>query len=214
MIGIEPAPPVSVRGVLYPGHNPYAGVAPGTPDTFGWGDHTEAFASVVAETQPTTILEIGTWLGASAIRWAKLAPKAEVVCLDTWLGSSEMWLARGDVHRDLKFRNGRPSIYENFLVNIVSLGLTDQVTPFPVASSVGLEVLKAHYVKPQIIYVDASHSFEDCFADIMSSLELSPMVVCGDDYSKENWPGVVQAVNEAFGTGGVIVDTRGFWRTV
>jgi hypothetical protein len=214
MIGMEPTPPVSVRKALFGDHDPYNGVPEGTVNTFGWGDHTEAFAKVVADAGPvTTILEIGSWLGASAIRWARLAPDAEVVCLDTWLGSSEMWLAKNDVHRDLKFRNGRPSIYENFLTNIVTLGLTDQVTPFPVASSVGLDVLKELNVRPTIVYVDASHSFSDCFADIMGALELDPGIVCGDDFS-DNWVGVKEAVYEAFGTSGVTIDDRGFWRTV
>ena len=50
-----------------------------------------------------------------------------------------------------------------------------------------------------IVYVDAAHEYESVKADIAAWLPKVKTggVICGDDYVA-GWPGVVQAVDEAF----------------
>lgn len=63
-----------------------------------------------------------------------------------------------------------------------------------------------------IVYIDASHEYEDVKNDILSWLPKIKKdgIICGDDYI-EGWPGVVQAVNEVFGDNINVVGGQQWW---
>ena len=50
-------------------------------------------------------------------------------------------------------------------------------------------------------FIDGGHDYETVKSDIALYTPLVKRggLICGDDYSKKAWPGVVRAVNEAFG---------------
>jgi hypothetical protein len=54
--------------------------------------------------------------------------------------------------------------------------------------------LKKDNVKADLIYVDAGHTFEEAYADMLAYYKLlkGPKILCGDDYT---WVGVKQAVD-------------------
>ena len=127
------------------------------------------------------ILEIGSWLGHSAIQWCDSAPEAEVVCLDTWLGTEDMW----DTHDDeLGLLHGYPQVYFKFLANIMRAGKQAQVTPMPMSSNVGLELLYKNGVKPDVVYVGRSHSFNAVREDLFGAMKMRAKLICGGGFSR------------------------------
>jgi len=184
--------PLFHRGDIYAGFD----TAAHPPHLHGWNDHEQAFRRIGGDAK--IVVEIGTWLGKSALEWCRAAPNAEIVCIDTWLGAAEMWVNHDDPERyqQLRHVHGYPSLYNTFLANIISAGRQSQVTPIPLPSSIALRLLQHHGVKPDIVYIDGSHEFEDVSQDIISAGKLFPRFICGDDYGL--WDGVTTAVNYYF----------------
>lgn len=204
---------MTIRERLYR-TDPYAGIdATKYPiDTTGWNPHDADFARLdVTGLTASLIIEVGTWKGASAFALAKTFPSAHIVCIDTWLGSSEMWEDHSDDTRygDLKLEHGYPTVYRQFAANVINLGLCDRITPMPMPSHQALKLLRKWGVTADLIYLDGSHDGEDLLLDITLARNLYPLTLCGDDYS-DDWPGVKWAVGHAFPSG-VSRGENGFW---
>jgi len=190
----------------------YDGIAPSGIDAVqGWNSTAPTFARVIEEVRPQTIVEVGSWLGASAIHMAKecrrigLMPK--IYCVDTWLGATEFWTDAADTEeRNLRQRNGYPQVYFDFLSNVVQARMQDIITPIPTTSTIGAKVLRHHGIIADLIYIDGSHDFEDVVQDIRSYAPLVRQggILFGDDL---NWPGVSAAVSQEIGA----VRTEGFF---
>lgn len=175
----------------------YAGFTPRLDAVLhGWNDHSAIFNQLLGP-DARLVVEVGTWLGASALHLCNAASNAEVVCIDTWLGALEMRGEKRDPDRYLRLKcvNGYPTLYWEFLSNVVRAGKQHQVTPMPFPSLIALRWLKQHGMSPDLIYVDGSHDEPDVRADIAAALELNPGVVCGDDF-QPGWPGVMAAVTD------------------
>ena len=168
------------------------------------------FIRAVELFRPATIIEVGSWKGSSAILMAELCkknniPNPEIVCIDTWLGSHEMWERKEDREIDWGFNykalnlvHGYPSFYYQFLANVVLSNHADCITPLPLSSVSAALFLKHLGVKADLIYIDGGHSYRDVKNDIESYWGLLRHGGCllGDDYSPQLFPGVVQATEE------------------
>lgn len=132
-------------------------------------------------------LEVGSWLGLSAITFAKQLKssgnnKASIYCVDTWEGSSE--------HQNVsEIRQG--VLFEKFLDNVRRLECDDIIMPLK-GKSVDIARIW-NREKLDMVFVDGDHSYEGCLSDILSWLphikENGRMI--GHDI---NWPGVKEAV--------------------
>jgi hypothetical protein len=180
-------------------------------DLQGWhGDHP-IFAELIDKIKPKVILEVGSWKGQSAITMAKALKNlgifdTRIYCIDTWLGSEEMMTRRPeDKERDLRLVNGYPTIYNQFLSNIIQTGVFDLITAVPNTSVIGARVVP----NGDLIYVDASHDYESVKQDIKIYWEKLNKggIMFGDDYN--TWDGVKKAVNELFPSA-TIIDGN-FW---
>ena len=186
------------------GGSPFDGVdVTGYPfDLQGWCDDTEIFDMVIDAVRPPLIVEVGTWKGTSAHYMLKRAltyQDASIICIDTWLGSSEHWL-NPEWRAMLDIRGGRPHLQEQFMANVVHAGLQDRVVPLPLPSRLASIVLKAMSFggmpfNAPMIYVDGAHDEASVREDIAAYWPLvSPGgFLIGDDYSQE-WQGVLKAV--------------------
>ncbi len=173
------------------------------PDFQGWNGLSPWFEYLINEVKPTTIIEVGTWKGQSAINMGnvvkKLGLETTLYCVDTWLGALEFWT--GDEsktpERNLLLKNGYPSIYYQFLSNVIHSGLQDIIVPFPNTSLIGARYFKKIGQSADLIYIDASHEYEDILADIIAYFPILKVggIMFGDDYISY-WSGVVRAVNE------------------
>lgn len=175
-----------------------------TIDLQGWkmSVFDSVFESYVENIKPNLIIEVGTWKGLSAITMAnKCNTETNIICIDTWLGAPEFWTTEGirDETRgkSLKLNHGYPSVFYTFLNNIKLSGHENKICPFPISSIQGAEVLKKYNIKADIIYIDASHEYDQVIQDIKAYWEIlnDGGVMFGDDYIN-SWEGVKQAVNE------------------
>jgi predicted O-methyltransferase YrrM len=167
-------------------------------DLQGWGSKDPIFEYLLPKIKPNLIIELGTWKGVSAIHMINLCLKykfeCEILCIDTFTGSSEHWL-KNIFFDKLKIKNGFPSIYNIFLTNIHYLKLEKKITPLPTSTNVAIEILKFLKIKSNFIYIDASHSYNDVKNDTLNYKELLEEngLILFDDF---HWRGVNKAVKE------------------
>jgi hypothetical protein len=168
-------------------------------DLEGWGSTHPIFHTLIDAVRPRTIVEVGSWKGASAIHMAQTAGslglRPTVICIDTWLGTFESY-AWPHTQNSLLPRNGWPLVYYQFLANVVRTGYGEQIVPLPQTSQIGLRLIRNSGIKPELIYVDASHDYIDVKQDLETSWECVAEngIIFGDDY--QVWAGVTKAVDE------------------
>lgn len=153
--------------------DPYEGLEVLPLDAQGWNSTGESFSSAIEATNAKTIIEVGTWKGGSALTMAEAALKLgfprneiEIVCIDTFLGSWEHHTSMSSFKPgNGEKKNGRPTIYEQFLSNVVHKDYKDIITPFPIDSYNGALCLKNWNVLADLIYIDAGHDYDSVYAD-------------------------------------------------
>ena len=202
--------------------SPYEGFVPPNATLTCNAETHPVFREVFRHARPRTILEVGTWKGSSAILMATLCKEmgldgAEIVCIDTWLGSHEMWEDRtpGSYwgYDSLGLEHGFPSVYRQFLGNVVLSGHADVITPFPVSSNNAAVFLARKGVTADLIYIDGGHDYRDVKSDIDAYWPLVRPggVLLGDDYHAGG-PGVIRAADEFAATAGLrLVPLAGKW---
>ncbi len=190
---------------LFFDRNPYADFDhSGYPDDRqGWGSSHSIFRTLIDAVRPTIIVEVGSWKGASAIHMAQTAEsfgqRPSIVCIDTWLGTIESYVWRRtqpNLHTDLRLQSGWPHLYYQFLANVVRAGFAEKIVPLPQTSQIGLRIIKELRLRPELIYIDASHDYNDVKQDLSVAWECVAEngVIFGDDY--QAWVGVTRAVDE------------------
>lgn len=177
-----------IRNQLYKTNDPYANfpIQDYPLDLQGWDSENSIFSEVIREYKPKLIIEVGTWKGVSAIHMAGICKEYtndfEIVCIDTFYGSYEMWVG---IVQFLTLRQGKPDIYEKFIANVIHKGYTDNITPFPIDTHNGFLALKYLGVQADMIYIDAGHDYFSVITDLQDSQQiLKPGgIILGDDYS-------------------------------
>jgi hypothetical protein len=152
----------------------------------GWlGEGTERVIAHELSDQTRLVVELGAWLGMSTRYIADLAPNATVISVDHWEGSPE--------HRgQAEYESILPSLYQSFLS--MCWDYRDRVIPLRMSTLEGLKTIAEHGLEPDLIYIDAEHSFEAVSAELELSHKLFPTArLVGDDY---DWQGVQRAVDE------------------
>jgi hypothetical protein len=123
------------------------------------------------------IIELGSWLGTSTRFLLNHAPLAQVFAVDIW----ERIESPGCDYTGVEDKV--PHLFDTFLVNCWDW--KSRLYPLKMKSQDGLRLISSWGVKPDLIYVDADHSYPAVYADIETSLLLFPeATICGDDW---NW---------------------------
>jgi hypothetical protein len=127
---------------------------------------------LIKKRQVKVVVEVGSWLGASTRHIANMLPEDGVVyAVDHWLGSPNEDNSAYDI----------PNLYTQFLSNVIHTNLTHKIIPLRMSS---LEAAKTFTVKPDLIYLDATHDFENVYADLQTWFPFvkGHGILCGDDY--------------------------------
>ena len=161
------------------------------PKISGWNSESIALEYAINTYKPESIVEVGSWLGASAIFMASKT-KAPILCVDTFLGSNEVLWREGKVNNLVDNFN---SIYRQFCANITHKELNNQVSPLPMTSSSAAELLAKLDVTIDMVYLDAGHREREVYADLQDWWPLTNKVLVGDDYNSY-WPGVIAAADK------------------
>ncbi len=156
----------------------------------GWYLH-EKFKDIFAQKNIQVAVEVGTWLGNCAIYLAEMLPEnGKIFCVDHWLGSAE--------HRD-PHNYGEyallPTLFRQFLSNIILTKQTDKVIPVRTESLQAVEKFRELNIRPDLVYIDASHDYNSVYNDIRAwhSILNEDGILCGDDW---NLGGVPRAVRD------------------
>jgi len=120
-------------------------------------------------------LEIGSWIGDSAIVLAKVAQQhgGHLFCVDWWKGNAGTDLADIAVKQD---------IFSLFWSRICREGLDDIVIPIRSSSDVASKILKKGAF--EIVFIDADHRYEAALRDIKQYAPLVSKksgILCGHD---------------------------------
>ena len=173
-------------------------------ENLGWC--SEATRSVLEQeltTSKSLIVELGAWLGLSTRFIADRVPQAHVITIDHWEGSSEHQ-SRSDWAALL------PTLYETF--QSLTWDYRERVTPLRMTTLAGLQTIADLGLNPDLIFVDADHSYAAVSAELDLCNRLFPgATLVGDDY---DYPDVQRAVNEfASRIGGRIAPVGSGWRS-
>jgi len=128
------------------------------------------------------IIEIGSWVGTSAVEFAKYFKK--VICVDPFIP------IKGTITACYEMQEVEDAFKEN-------------IAPFPNISHIkhrSTEFLLSLFgERADAIYIDGEHTYKAVKADIGAALKLNPVILCGHDYWPGKFPGVIKAVNEIIG---------------
>lgn len=121
------------------------------------------------------IVELGSWLGGSALFFLEQAPQATVIAIDHWKGSLE--------HQQFPYWAQKlPTLYETFLCNCWDY--KDRLIPMRTTTLEGLQELYDLNIYPDLMYVDASHDYSSVIADLEKIYALFPKTtIVGDDWT-------------------------------
>ena len=171
-------------------------------DVQGWCGHQHILQKYVALAKPELVIEVGTWKGLSAIAMASKLKElglndSRVLCIDTWLGASEHW---NDMFSNLAqyMEHGLPlGLYYQFLANVIKSDLADYIVPLPSTSRSAAEILTLNNIKSNLIYIDASHIYDEVLSDCNNYSDIVNVggYLIFDDYS-DTWPGVKNAIDD------------------
>ena len=122
--------------------NPYEGFEEqGLEYTAGehQGHDQGMMAALIHVLAPRLIIEVGSHKGGSAIQMASVVKRrgwgcrTKILCVDTWLGTStDLKASRRPV------KNGFPTVYREFMNNILSAGLSSIVVPLPAPANIAV----------------------------------------------------------------------------
>ena len=151
------------------------------------GHFRQSLVDLINATGPIdTMLEVGSYAGESADIFAASGKVKTLWCIDPWLpGYDENDKASSTDFVEVeaafdKIVEKHPTVIHKF-------------------KGVLEGFIKEHpEVHPNLVYIDACHTYEGCKNDIINALKLNPKIISGHDYA--HWcPGVIQAVDEVLG---------------
>ncbi len=141
--------------------------------------------------EPVVVVELGSFVGTTALALAATGRVDRIFCIDTWEGTPGEEVSP----ISLAFRDfGGDGVYRTFLENVGDF-LGSVITPLRMPSVEAATLPQMRDL--DFVFIDADHSYEGCKADIEAWLpRVRPGGICaGHDYCNF-FPGVMQAVNE------------------
>jgi predicted O-methyltransferase YrrM len=151
----------------------------------GWFNHEAAYDYLISQTpEGGTFVELGAWLGKSSAYLCDKATGKQITIIDTWKGSPNELTTTHALATQV-------DIYELFKENMGGRKYKSiKATSKTASKRFADESL-------DVVFIDLTHTYEAVKEDIALWLPKVKKggILAGDDYH-ENWPGVIQAVDE------------------
>lgn len=155
----------------------------------GWFNHGAKILELIEKHRPKVCVELGTWLGASAIPVARTIQRwgGTLTCIDTWAG---------ELNDDGGSLPGKvPVMLMGCARGMIDAGVSANVRLIPSLTGDAAQ----YWSEPiDFLYVDADHGYAGVCADLDA---WAPFVkpgglIVGDDYEHPRYPGVKRAWDE------------------
>jgi predicted O-methyltransferase YrrM len=167
------------------------------PRTPGWFHHGAQIQALVEQHRPRVCVELGTWLGASAIPVARLIRRwgGTLTCVDTWVGDVDQPVGSPRSPQS-------PWMLVQCARNVIEAGVSGNVRLIP---STTIEAAEWWTEPIDYLYIDADHSYASVLADLRAWVpHVKPGgLILGDDYGNDLYPGVQPAWDEFERTDGL-----------
>ncbi len=145
----------------------------------GWYANGEWIKRLMENNKITTAIEVGSWLGLSTRHIASLLqPNGKLYAVDTWEGSV-------DHYNNSEWIEMIPTLYEQFLSNMIHEKLTNIVIPIKMTSLKAAKFLLEKITKVDLVYIDAEHDTYSVLHDLDSYwpyIKNNRGILCGDDW--------------------------------
>lgn len=140
-------------------------------DSVAWHPPAQMFKLTELARGADIVVEVGSWLGHSAIALARGAA-GKVYCVDHWQGSP---VGTGLVSDPL-------ALFEAFLENVHRASMCERIVPIMSASLDAALLFQLYPI--DVLYIDGDHSYNAVLEDLQhwEPLVRAGGLVCGDDY--------------------------------
>jgi SAM-dependent methyltransferase len=155
-------------------------------DIHGWMFPEELAWLSEQAAKSASVAEIGCWKGRSTFALLS-ACAGPVYAIDHFQGSP-------DEPGHAEARKDAVAVRREFLRNCGDFPNLRMIERDSLAAA---EMFRGQEL--DMVFIDASHRYEDVLADIRAWLPKTRRLFAGHDYSRD-WPGVVRAVHQIFGT--------------
>lgn len=138
-------------------------------------------------------LEMGVWKGRSTTTLCLACPGV-VVSVDSWMGSPGF---EDDTKPMVESAEVRLSIIQEAFKNLQEFRESGKLVLLPLRTDQLWDWL-VNRVFANFTFIDAGHDYQSVLEDIQLALNVTHGIIGGHDYD-DGFPGVKQAVDEAFG---------------
>ncbi len=131
------------------------------------------------------ILEVGSWTGASAIALAlaldEIGARGHVHCVDAWKPYFNTEIDSAPIYKTMNLLAAENKALRDFQENIQIAGISNRIIYTVGNSTDVLPIINSESY--DIIFIDASHQFEDVNFDIGQGKRIlkNKGIICGDD---------------------------------
>lgn len=132
------------------------------------------------------ILEVGSWMGASALSWAQglrlhNQGKGMITCVDAWKPFFNRDTHKNEVYQIMEQALHSETAYQLFLHNVSTLPDSMICQHLRGQSETLLPLLREQSF--DVVFIDADHAYTPVLRDIKNSLSLVKEggIICGDD---------------------------------
>lgn len=154
-------------------------------DDRNWFTNQASLSVVLERLKPKKVLEVGSFLGASARFFAAFPSITEVYCVDHWDRNRQQNYTPGYFNE--RFVN---NTYEIFLANTIHRMHGEKIKPVRLDSRAAADYLGKHGHTFDLIYIDGDHSTLGAARDLELFMPLlnPDGLLCGDDWAWQTEP--------------------------